>query len=211
MKKNTKTNKTMNAAFLALFLSSLPAFASTIISDFTSTNFYLDTTSYAGNTGTATYTQGSNGITISGPVSISDLFYGNFGNNSETPQTLDLSGYTSFSLLMTLNGGTNPNLPFLVTLKNADGIDAGYFEGYTTGLGLTPTLATLTYMPTAGTFTSAPLTALTSVAYFDFSWNNGGTVNTTLYNLQGIPEPSTGALMMIGAVGLVALRRLRKV
>ena len=25
------------------------------------------------------------------------------------------------------------------------------------------------------------------------------------------PEPSTGALMMIGAVGLVALRRLRKV
>ena len=26
-----------------------------------------------------------------------------------------------------------------------------------------------------------------------------------------VPEPSTGALMMIGAVGLVALRRLRKV
>jgi len=29
--------------------------------------------------------------------------------------------------------------------------------------------------------------------------------------LQAVPEPSTGALMMIGAVGLVALRRLRKV
>jgi len=33
-----------------------------------------------------------------------------------------------------------------------------------------------------------------------------------LYKLQAvIPEPSTGALMMIGAAGLVALRRLRKV
>jgi len=32
-----------------------------------------------------------------------------------------------------------------------------------------------------------------------------------LYKLQVIPEPSTGALMMIGAAGLVALRRLRKV
>lgn len=29
--------------------------------------------------------------------------------------------------------------------------------------------------------------------------------------LEAVPEPSTGALMMIGAVGLVALRRLRKV
>jgi hypothetical protein len=39
----------------------------------------------------------------------------------------------------------------------------------------------------------------------DFSFN-GGNQTITL-----IPEPSTGALMMIGAVGLVALRRLRKV
>ena len=30
-------------------------------------------------------------------------------------------------------------------------------------------------------------------------------------NISLVPEPSTGALMMIGAVGLVALRRLRKV
>jgi hypothetical protein len=30
-------------------------------------------------------------------------------------------------------------------------------------------------------------------------------------NISLVPEPSTSALMMIGAVGLVALRRLRKV
>lgn len=39
--------------------------------------------------------------------------------------------------------------------------------------------------------------------------------NTTIdpegVNISLVPEPSTGALMMIGAVGLVALRRLRKV
>jgi len=38
-----------------------------------------------------------------------------------------------------------------------------------------------------------------------FSYNGGNEVITL------VPEPSTGALMMIGAAGLVALRRLRKV
>ena len=38
-----------------------------------------------------------------------------------------------------------------------------------------------------------------------FSYNSG------VETITMIPEPSTGALMMIGAVGLVALRRLRKV
>jgi len=54
----------------------------------------------------------------------------------------------------------------------------------------------------------------------------GGTVDSTevllgtvteyssgpdLIRLQAVPEPSTGALMMVGAFGLVAMRRLRKV
>ena len=34
---------------------------------------------------------------------------------------------------------------------------------------------------------------------------------TDLLKLEAVPEPSTGALMMIGAFGLVAMRRLRKV
>ena len=33
----------------------------------------------------------------------------------------------------------------------------------------------------------------------------------TNFSVNLVPEPSTGALMMIGALGLVALRRLRKV
>lgn len=43
----------------------------------------------------------------------------------------------------------------------------------------------------------------------------GGVDAPANFNLSGsvsiVPEPSTGALMMIGAIGLVALRRLRKV
>ena len=43
-----------------------------------------------------------------------------------------------------------------------------------------------------------------------------GTINdyssgSDLIRLEAVPEPSTGALMMIGAAGLVAMRRLRKV
>jgi len=37
------------------------------------------------------------------------------------------------------------------------------------------------------------------------------TTGSDFIKLEAIPEPSTGALMMIGAAGLVALRRLRKV
>ena len=53
------------------------------------------------------------------------------------------------------------------------------------------------------------------VLFGSYSAGNGayqsdGVVNS--FNLQTVvPEPSTGALLMIGSVGLVALRRLRKV
>jgi hypothetical protein len=53
-----------------------------------------------------------------------------------------------------------------------------------------------------------------TVDFWAASASAGGNIvaalNTTS-TLTVIPEPSTGALMMIGAVGLVALRRLRKV
>jgi len=50
-------------------------------------------------------------------------------------------------------------------------------------------------------------TANTTAVVGSFSRNNV----TGLETITMVPEPSTGALMMIGAAGLVALRRLRKV
>ena len=51
------------------------------------------------------------------------------------------------------------------------------------------------------TFTSG-----TTALVGGFTYSGGGFDTITL-----VPEPSTGALLMIGSVGLVALRRLRKV
>jgi len=48
-------------------------------------------------------------------------------------------------------------------------------------------------------------TANTTAVVGSYSYNGG------LEQITLVPEPSTGALMMIGAAGLVALRRLRKV
>jgi len=53
-------------------------------------------------------------------------------------------------------------------------------------------------------------------AVYDFSAGTSAVVGSFTFNggngsIALVPEPSTGALMMIGAVGLVALRRLRKV
>lgn len=47
----------------------------------------------------------------------------------------------------------------------------------------------------------------TTASVGSFTFNSGGVSTIT----TAVPEPSTGALMMIGAAGLVALRRLRKV
>jgi len=56
-----------------------------------------------------------------------------------------------------------------------------------------------------------------STTTYNFSANTTASFGTVIYSgatgnsVTLVPEPSTGALMMLGAVGLVALRRLRKV
>jgi hypothetical protein len=40
---------------------------------------------------------------------------------------------------------------------------------------------------------------------------NDYSTGSDLIRLEAVPEPSTGSLMLLGAAGLVALRRLRKV
>ena len=57
---------------------------------------------------------------------------------------------------------------------------------------------------TVDTGSSQTFTAGASVALV-------GSINSETSTVALVPEPSTGALMMIGAAGLVALRRLRKV
>jgi hypothetical protein len=53
---------------------------------------------------------------------------------------------------------------------------------------------------------------VSDVAYFAFSWDGAGAINTTLTSVQAtvIPEPSSASLLALGMAGLVALRARRK-
>ncbi len=72
----------------------------------------------------------------------------------------------------------------------------------------------LALSPSAGEIN--PIEAATIYSLIYASSGGASLVPTSTYDPEGanislVPEPSTGALMMIGAAGLVALRRLRKV
>ena len=208
---NSLSRKSSGLGLLALLvilvtLETKSEAANTLIANFATGSFNIDSSSTSSNTGSANPTQSSSGITMNGASALADTFYGAF-TGSGVP--FNLSSYTGFNLLMTLSG-TNPNLPFIVALVNSD-FSAAYFEATTVGIGSSPTSVALTYTPISGSNTSIALGSLNDVTYMQFTWAGGGTVNTTLVSLEAIPEPSTGALLMIGAVGMVALRRLRKV
>ena len=97
--------------------------------------------------------------------------------------------------------GTTTSSPAWALLSGTIG-GSGDFN--TSWLAVAPTDITVNVIEAAVTetvvYSSNPVGASVSATGID---NNG--------NLTLVPEPSTGALMMIGAAGLVALRRLRKV
>jgi len=101
------------------------------------------------------------------------------------------SGFAAGTLLALAVYNSNSTLDFSTSVNRAILTDASW---------LMPTLA-------FGTAVKATfgLTANTAAVVGGYDYN-GGNQTITL-----VPEPSTGALMMIGAAGLVALRRLRKV
>jgi len=106
--------------------------------------------------------------------------------------------------------GATPAGSFAITLENSSGqlvIASFVWSDFSIG---TSTTVTKSFIGASGV----------DIANWDRSavgnWNlvssgNLAPVNATFTGLSAVPEPSTGALMMIGAAGLVALRRLRKV
>ena len=106
-----------------------------------------------------------------------------------------LSAGTQMALAIYTNGSTDSqSLAFSSSLIHAVLTDASW---------IAPTFTSVNN--TAGGKRDFVFSSSTSALVGSFSFN-GGSEQISL-----IPEPSTGALMMIGAVGLVALRRLRKV
>jgi hypothetical protein len=91
--------------------------------------------------------------------------------------------------------------------QSSDGTP-GWANAVSSGLAravLTDSTWTAPSWTTTGNDKDVSFTANTTAVFGSYSYNGG----TEVIGL--VPEPSTGALMMIGAAGLVALRRLRKV
>jgi hypothetical protein len=139
-----------------------------------------------------------------------------FGFNNLT--TLSVNGvsgsYTTFngtitSLNYSLSIGSSKNLYIwtsfnneIAIVRNANGTGTANWTTPTSdGSNVTLNLSGL--QATAGG-------VLDSTEILLGSFTEYGT-GSDLIRLEAVPEPSTGALMMVGAVGLVALRRLRKV
>jgi hypothetical protein len=162
--------------------------------NFGSTSFIVDAGS------TAVYTQDLVGITMNTTPALGDTWY----NSSMTKLVADWSGFTGFNIVMSVTG-TNPNLPFSLTLYDTSFASINEYQANTATAGLT-----LTGVPLA---ISLPGTGnLSDVQYVQFTWGGGGSaVNATTTGLQGVPEPSTYALLGLAGLALAGytVRRRR--
>jgi hypothetical protein len=111
--------------------------------------------------------------------------------SAEISASSNPSGYATGTLLALAIYNSAPTADYSSSVNRAILTDASW---------IMPTLA-------FGTTTKATygLTANTIAQVGTYSYNSGNQTITL------IPEPSTGALMALGAVGMIALRRLRKV
>lgn len=140
---------------------------------------------------------------LSGSQGVGDVLY------NASPLSLNLSSVAAsvelISLGLTGLLTTNPGGDFDVTLNDSEGLQARWIFSW----GSFQTSSTVV---TAGFSSAQTGFDLTSISEWNLGSNGSGdNVNATFTKLEAIPEPSTGAMMLIGAAGLVALRRLRKI
>jgi len=205
MKMKIQKIKLVLASTILMMVASTHA-ANLDIGLFTTGNFTLDAgSSYAP-------TQSVSGLTTNLTVAAGDIFYGSFA----APADWSSYGWTSLGagngststalgLLMTVTSQAAPT-PFTVTFFDSTLAAIQTFTANTSVFS-TPTFVALA--PTSASGFNGGL--VTDVAYFAFSWDGAGAVNTTLTSIQStIPEPSSASLLALGVAGLVALRARRK-
>lgn len=110
--------------------------------------------------------------------------------------------YTGFGMVMSLSGA-NPNLSYSVQFYDAGFGVINTYTGSTVGLTSTPSFSPLT-LAIGGTG------ILSSVAGVQFTWDTGGTINTTVQGVAAVPEPSTYAMLALAAIGVSAYRMRRR-
>jgi len=189
--------KRLLVAMFALSVTALPINAQFVdLLSFGSSTFSVDPGS------TAVYTQSASGITMITNPGLGDTWY----NDSMTKFVSDWSSFPEFGLRMS-SPGPNPGFPFTIFLYDTAFSLVNEYQATTFDLGATPTVVPLSLsLPGSGN--------LADVQYVQFSWGGGGSnINVTTTEIVGVPEPSTYALLSLGALalgGYAARRRLRK-
>jgi hypothetical protein len=153
----------------------------------------------------APYTQTVAGLTYGPTLSLGDTLGGLFN-----AAPLDWSAYssqaaTAFAVKISI-AGTNPNLPFSLTLFDSTVTNLLNFSGTTVGA------TTDTYVPLTlvGVPTPLELSVLGNVGGMQFTWDGGASANVTTQAISAVPEPSTYAMLALAALGLGAYRLRRR-
>jgi len=155
-----------------------------------------------GSVTTAPYTQNTSGITFLPTVALGDTLGGSYFSAPLDWSSFDVN---DFAIKMTVSGA-NPNLPFSLTLFDTSVANFINFTGTTFGV-TTDTYVPLTFVSFDG------VSPLGDVLGAQFTWDGAGTINATITEVAAVPEPSTYALLTLGALalgGYAARRRNRK-
>jgi hypothetical protein len=141
--------------------------------------------------------QTTTGISISG----TDTNGNQFGGSWATPWTLA----SNSNLQLNISGSIpSPGSLFTVTLFNASFAETKIFQGSFAESGVVGNNYALSFQNQSNSFSSIGGFTLSSGGV-------GNNLNISVNNLSVVPEPSTYALLAIGAVGLFLSFRRRKV
>jgi hypothetical protein len=155
-------------------------------------------------------TQDATGLTMPAALASGDTFY---SQPNMIPDQSNWSIYTTFYLKMNITG-TNPNLPFTLTISDSSyNAELGTMSGYTVwdssnGGGIAGSSGQDFY----ALLTPSSLSALQNVANLQMAWDGAGNINGKVLQVVALPEPSTYALLGMGALALsgYVVRRRRR-
>jgi hypothetical protein len=189
------------AVFLAAFVSSpLPAVAQTQLASLGTNNFNVSVTL------TMTPQQSATSLTNVPTIPLGGLFGGSFTNLTSS----DWSAYSdtniwTFGLFM-FAPGVNPNVPFTVELYDSTFGLINAYQGTTVDVTSSSSFVEFDTLSLAGSGD------FSSVGGFMLTWDADVTSTVVIDGVGVVPEPSTWALLGLGALvtGVATLRRRRK-